>query len=100
MANYKMYPGSKEKDTPGGISEKQTSTTKKLFNTIVKSVGIVSGLGPAMTLGKKVAKFKKSDIKKANKSIGETALEAMGGISGTLVRAAGKVRKKRKKTGR
>ena len=34
MANYKMYPGSKEKDTPGGISEKQTSTTKKLFNIL------------------------------------------------------------------
>jgi hypothetical protein len=30
MANFKMNPGSKEKDTPGGTSEKQSDTIRKL----------------------------------------------------------------------
>jgi len=30
MANYKMYPGSKQKDTPGGFNKKQTDTISKL----------------------------------------------------------------------
>ena len=31
MAYFKMKPGSKEKNTSGGTSEKQTSIAKKLF---------------------------------------------------------------------
>jgi len=31
MSNFKMQPGSKEKDTPGGTSEKQTVTARELF---------------------------------------------------------------------
>ena len=30
MANYKMKPGSKETDTPGGFNKKQTDTISKL----------------------------------------------------------------------
>ena len=30
MANFKMNPGSKEKNTPGAESEKQTKTNSKL----------------------------------------------------------------------
>ncbi len=30
MANYKMNPGSKQKNTPGGFNQKQTNTLQKL----------------------------------------------------------------------
>ena len=30
MANYKMKPGSKQKNTPGGFNQKQTDTISKL----------------------------------------------------------------------
>jgi len=30
MANYKMKPGSKQKDTPGGFNQKQSDTISKL----------------------------------------------------------------------
>ena len=32
MPNFKMKPGSKQKDTPGGFNQKQTHTISKLAN--------------------------------------------------------------------
>ena len=32
MPNFKMKPGSKQKDTPGGFNQKQTDTISKLAN--------------------------------------------------------------------
>jgi len=76
MGNFKMYPGSKEKNTPGGTSAKQTGTAKKLFRHTIESTRSHTER-KAEKFIKKAVKKGASNFKKNTKKIGNVAKKVM-----------------------